>query len=228
MKKITTLILLMLMATPALGMNNQLSSEEKSQGWELLFNGEDMSQWRNFKKPGVNSKWVVKDGTMQLTEKGGGDILTKKAYENFELKLEWKVSQAGNSGIFILADEKGPHIYTNAPEVQILDNERHIDNKISSHLSGSLFDLVASPKSSHKPAGEWNQVRILLNDSHLKVWQNQVQTIDIKIGGKEWNRLVAKSKFATWKGFGVNRTGHIGLQDHNDPVAFRNIKVKEL
>ena len=208
--------------------DNVLSEAEKSQGWQLLFNGKDISQWRNFKQPNVSDKWQVSNGTMQLTEKGGGDILTKKTYKNFDLRLDWKISTAGNSGIFILADELGKKIYSHAIEVQILDNERHHDNKIASHLSGSLFDMIASPASSHRAAEQWNQVRILLENKSLKVWQNNVITVDIVFGSQQWQALLAKSKFKDWPGFSLNDVGHIGLQDHGDVVSFKNIKIKEL
>ena len=127
-----------------------------------------MDQWRNFKKTDLSSEWVVENGVMTLAGQGGGDILTKKTYKNFDLRLEWQISKAGNSGIFILVDEEGDKIYSHAPEIQILDNERHSDNKIDSHLSGSLYDMMASHSSSHKPAGEWNQVRIVFQ--LLRVW----------------------------------------------------------
>ena len=216
--------------------DNTLTEEEQQQGWQLLFDGKNMSQWRNFKEEGVSDKWVVKNGTMQLAGKGGGDILTRKAYRNFDLRLEWKISEAGNSGIFILADEEGSHIYSHAPEIQILDNERHSDNKIDSHLSGSLYDMVASHPSSHKPAGQWNQVRILFRDGFLQVWQNGVATVNITIGDSTWETLFKGSKFSgglssffsDFDGFAEAESGHIGLQDHSDPVAFKNLKILEL
>lgn len=208
--------------------DNVLTKVEKSEGWQLLFNGEDMSQWRNFKKETLNNKWQVVQGEMRLTEKGAGDILTKQTYENFDLKLDWKISIAGNSGIFIMADEAGSQIYSHAIEVQILDNERHSDNKIASHLSGSIYDITASPVKSHKPAGEWNTLRIRMFNKSLKVWQNDVLTADLVVGSLKWRQLVAKSKFKDWQGFALTEIGHIGLQDHNDPVAFKNIKIKAL
>lgn len=227
MKYISSIFCLLISCASYAG-ENRLSSQEIAEGWKLLFDGKDFSQWRNFKKNDIDDKWIVDDEAMHLTGAGGGDILTKESYKNFELLIDWKISVAGNSGIFILADETGKQIYSHAPEIQILDNERHSDNKIDSHLSGSLYDMIASPKKSHKPAGKWNNVKILLNNGHLKVWQNQIQIVDIKIGSDQWNTLVANSKFATWKGFGVNSEGHIGLQDHSDPVWFKNIKIREL
>ncbi|MEQ9023287.1 MAG: DUF1080 domain-containing protein [Pseudomonadales bacterium] len=226
MKKIIAIISLVFATSTHAG-DNQLTDAEKTTGWRLLFDGHSMSQWRNYQQTGLSEKWQVKSGEMVLTEAGGGDILTKESFDNYELKIDWKISEVGNSGIFVMVDEEGPQIYSHAPEIQLLDNENHWDNKFDNRLSGSLYDLIASPKSSHKKAGEWNQVRILLEDTHLQVWQNQVQTVDIHIGSEQWDRLVAESKFATWEGFGQNAGGHIGLQDHGDVVSFKNIKVRE-
>ena len=207
---------------------NQLTEQEQQAGWHLLFNGKDMSQWRNFKGEGVKQQWQIEGDTMTLTAGGGGDILTKKSYQNFDLKLEWKIAKKGNSGIFVLADEKGSAIYSHAPEIQILDNKEHPDNKIDSHLAGSIYDLFAAPSSAHKEAEQWNDVRIRLNDNHLEVWQNGISTTSIVIGSTTWNALVKNSKFATWQGFAESQQGHIGLQDHGDRVWFKNIKIKEL
>ncbi|WP_085297397.1 3-keto-disaccharide hydrolase [Cognaticolwellia mytili] len=227
---IKTSFLLFFISTPILASahDNTLTKEEKSQGWQLLFNGKDMSQWRNFKKETISNKWQVQQGEMRLSEKGAGDILTKEKYENFDFTLDWKISIAGNSGIFIMADESGSQIYSHAVEVQILDNERHSDNKLASHLSGSIYDITASPVKSHKPAGEWNTVRIRMFNKSLKVWQNDVLTADVVVGSEKWQQLVAKSKFKNWQGFALTDVGHIGLQDHNDTVAFKNIKIKTL
>ncbi|HEY9042481.1 MAG TPA: DUF1080 domain-containing protein [Rheinheimera sp.] len=221
-------LLLAFSSFSALAADNQLSAEEQRNGWQLLFDGKDMSKWRNFKQQGLSEQWVIEDGTMKLNGKGGGDILTKAQYQNFDLKLDWKISEVGNSGIFVLADEAGQQIYSHAPEIQILDNERHPDNKLASHLSGSLYDLIASPAASHKKAGEWNQVRVLLQDKQLTIWQNGVQTASVKIQSPQWQQLVAESKFANWPGFAAKSSGHIGLQDHGDVVWFKNLKIKEL
>ncbi|WP_257326608.1 3-keto-disaccharide hydrolase [Pseudoalteromonas rhizosphaerae] len=207
--------------------DNQLSKEEQSAGWQLLFDGKDMSHWRNFKSETLSPKWTIDNGAMLLT-KGGGDILTKKVYRNFDLQIDWKISTKGNSGIFVLADETGSMIYSHAPEIQIIDNEEHPDNKIDSHLAGSIYDLFAAPTTAHKPANNWNSVRIRMQDKHLQVWQNGISTLSIVIGSTTWNTLVANSKFATWSNFAAAEQGHIGLQDHGDKVWFKNIKIKEL
>jgi hypothetical protein len=229
-------LLSFLPSAAAFSADNTLSQAEIDEGWELLFDGKEIKHWRNFKQAGLNKKWVVENGTMKLLGKGGGDVLTRKSYRNFDLRLEWQISEGGNSGIFILVDEDGKHIYSHAPEIQILDNERHSDRSTDSHRSGSLYDMVASHPSSHKPAGQWNQVRILFRDGFLQVWQNGVKTVNVTIGDSTWNTLFEASKFnsALWglfsdfEGFAEARSGHIGLQDHSDPVAFKNLKILEL
>ena len=224
----STMLLAATLSLPTLAADNQLTSEETAQGWQLLFNGTDMSQWRNFKKADLSDQWQIEDGAMKLTAGGGGDILTKKQYQNFELLLDWKIAEVGNSGIFVLVDETGNTIYAHAPEIQILDNERHSDNKLDTHRSGSLYDMIASPPSSHKKAGEWNTVKIRLQNKQLTIWQNEVQTAQVTLDSPQWQTLLAASKFAKWDGFAKANTGHIGLQDHGDQVWFKNIKIKEL
>ena len=208
--------------------DNQLSDSEQQDGWKLLFNGKDLSEWRNYQKKDIDPRWKVVDGTIQLTGKGGGDIMTKSSFDNFKLKLDWKISSGGNSGIFFMVDELGSAIYSHAPEVQILDNERHSDREIDSHRSGSLYDLIAAPAASQKPAGEWNSVVIRYQNKHLTVWQNGIVTASIVIDSSSWNTLVKNSKFANWTGFASGKGGHLGLQDHGDIVWFKNIKIKEL
>lgn len=208
---------------------NTLTDQEKKDGWQLLFDGQTIEHWRNFKQEKINPNWVVKDGAM-VKLKGGGDIVTKEKYENFDFKMEWQIAEGGNSGIFILANETADdkQIYTRAPEIQILDNERHPDKKLASHRSGSLYDMIAAPATSQKKAGEWNTVRILFIDRHLKVWQNGVVTVDVKLGSPEWQQALDGSKFKTWKGFGQSLTGHLGIQEHGDQVSLRNLRILKL
>lgn len=212
----------------AMAQDNQLTAAEKSAGWQLLFDGNTMSQWRNFKKNTLNPQWQIEDGAMKLSAKNGGDIVTKISYQHFELQLDWKIAAGGNSGIFVRVNETGNTIYAQAPEIQILDNERHPDNKLPSHLAGSLYDMIAAPPTAHQSAGQWNKVKIRLEHDQLTVWQNNVQTAAILINSPQWQQLLAKSKFANWPGFAATQQGHIGLQDHGDVVWFKNIKIKEL
>lgn len=208
--------------------DNTLTTEEKSSGWELLFDGKSLQHWRNYQKSEVSEQWKILDGAITLTGKGGGDLISLKQYSQFELKLEWKIAEGGNSGVFILADEEGKYVFSHAPEIQIIDNEKHPDSKLDSHRSGSLYDMVAAPSSAYKPANTWNSMVIRLEDGVLSVWQNGVMTVHIVMHSSTWDKLVAASKFANWQGFAEQTAGYIGLQDHGDKVAFKNIKIKEL
>lgn len=227
-------------ATMPAGLNgiNTLSVKEKSEGWELLFDGKSMDKFRRFKQEGIGSSWKIEDGTIHLKpikEKGkwkvedGGDIMTKEQYENFHLKLEWKIYNCGNSGIFYnVVEGDYPHIYSVAPEMQILDNVCHPDTRFPTHRAGDLYDMIECKYVTVKPAGEWNKIQIISNNGEIEFWQNGYQVVEFTQGGEEWNKLLKKSKFADWEGFGEARSGHIGLQDHSDPVWFRNIKIKKL
>ncbi len=200
----------------------------RGDAWVTLFDGTSMAQWRGYGRADTPAAWVINDGHLVLTERGGGDLITRETYAGFELEIEWHIAEGGNSGIFFLADEFDKPIYVRAPEIQILDDARHPDNKQANRRSGSLYDMVAAPASSQRAAGEWNHVRIRHQAGHLQTWQNGVQTVDVMIGSDTWKALVANSKFATWIGFGEAREGYIGLQDHGDRVAFRNIRIRRL
>jgi len=215
--------------TPATQANmSQAEPTADEHRWQVLFDGSNLDAWRTFKQTTLHPNWQIIDGALTLTAAGGGDILTKERFQDFELQLEWQISEGGNSGVFILADETGPYIYSHAPEIQILDNERHSDNKLDNHRSGSLYDMIAAPAASQKAAGAWNQLTIRLVKGHLQVWQNQLQTVDVQIGSPQWQQLVSNSKFANWQGFASATAGHIGLQDHGDKVAFKQIRIRKL
>jgi hypothetical protein len=196
--------------------------------WTTLFDGTSMGAWRAYGQSTVPSQWTIEDKALVLTGRGGGDLITVETFRGFELELEWQIGAGGNSGIFFLADESAQPIYVHAPEIQILDNERHADREQPDRRSGSLYDLIAAPASSQRASGEWNHVRIRHHQGLLQVWQNSEATVDIVIGSARWKELVSASKFATWAGFGTLQEGHIGLQDHGDRVAFRNIRIRRL
>lgn len=231
MKSIHMMRALTLLGGVSLALSVSAFESSNAPQWQPLFDGSSTSltqHWRTYQQPTVNPAWQLKHDALCLTKAGGGDLISKQAYQDFELELQWNIEPGGNSGIFILADEQAKHIYAKAPEIQILDNERHKDNQLATHRSGSLYDMIASPSTSHKIAGEWNQVRILLKNKHLQVWQNGIATADVVIGSEAWQRLLASSKFANWPGFGTLARGHIGLQDHGDPVCFKQIRIREL
>jgi hypothetical protein len=158
----------------------------------------------------------------------GGDIITTGTYANFELTLEWKISPGGNSGIFYRASEDTDAIYWNAPEMQVLDDSGHSDGRSRLTAAGSDYGLYPSPAGVVKRAGEWNAVRLEVNGTHVEQWLNGVRVVEYEFGSPDWAARVAASKFAPHPHYGKNTVGHIGLQDHGDWVAYRNIQIRVL
>jgi len=219
---------------------NSLTSQEKKDGWVLMFNGKDFTGWRQCNGTVMPKNWVVEDNAMKVfTGEGkqpgsgaGGDILySDKKFKNFEVSIDWKASKMANSGIFFNVREvPGQPIYYASPEIQVLDNVDATDNKIASHLAGSLYDMIAAdPKTVH-PAGEWNTIVIKVDNGTVTHTQNGVKVLEYTLWTPEWDALVANSKFKTFPGFieGISKEGYIGLQDHGYPVWFRNLKIREL
>ncbi|HEV2671886.1 MAG TPA: DUF1080 domain-containing protein [Gemmatimonadales bacterium] len=206
---------------------NTLTDAEQTAGWRLLFDGQTTAGWRNYGKKTISDGWKVQDGALTRTG-AGGDIITNDEFGNFELSLEWKIEPGGNSGIFYRASEDSDEIYWNAPEVQVLDDAKHPDGQNRLTSAGAAYDLYAAPAGIVKPANEWNAVRIIANGNHIEHWMNGVKLVEYEIGSRDWDSKVAGSKFAPHKKFGRNPQGHIGLQDHGNIVAFRNIKIRVL
>ena len=212
---------------------NALSAKEKSEGWKLLFDGKSTTGWRNYQSDKVTDRWKVSNGELYLDKSvtaGAGDIMTDAEFQDYELSLEWKISACGNSGIIfnVVEDDKFKNTYNSGPEMQVLDNTCHPDAKIAKHRAGDLYDLIAVSKETVKPAGEWNQVRIMSKNSKMEFWLNGTKVVDFTMHTPEWKNMVANSKFKSMPGFGEAKKGHIALQDHGDAVWFRNIKIREL
>ena len=159
---------------------------------------------------------------------GGGDIITDKAYENYDLRLEWRIAPGGNSGIIynVVEDPKYEYVWETGPEMQVLDNDGHGDGAITSHRAGELYDLIALPYEPTVPVGEWNSARIVQRDGLVEHWLNGHMLLRVQIGSPEWDAMVAASKFVEMPDFGKATSGHIALQDHGDRVWYRNIKIR--
>lgn len=219
---------------------NQLTEAEKQDGWKLLFDGETLNGWHKYLSDSIGKKWQVQDGTLffagdeegedELRAAEGGDIVTDDEFENYELNLEWKISPAGNSGIIynVVESPEYERIWHTGPEMQILDNTAHPDSKIETHRAGDLYDLIACSEENVKAVGEWNAIRLIVNNGKLEHWMNGKKVVETEMWTDAWKEMVAASKFNDRPAFGTGRKGRIALQDHNDPVWFRNIKIKEL
>lgn len=200
-----------------------LTNEEIAAGWTPLYDGKDASAWwRGYKKDKLPEGWKTVDGALVRT--GGGDIVTKEKFENFELSLEYKIGEGGNSGLMYRVVETDGPPYVTGPEVQIQDNVKGKDPQ----KSGWLYQFYKSETDATKPAGEWNQLRLIVNKGKCEHWMNGVKYCEYEIGSADWNEKLAKSKFAKMPGFATTANGHICLQDHGDKVEFRNIKIRVL
>ncbi|MEP2236979.1 MAG: DUF1080 domain-containing protein [Maribacter sp.] len=206
--------------------------------WEVLFDGTSLDKWKEFKTDEVSDAWKIEGDALVYTppedeEYKNHDLVTKQEFTDFVLTLDWKISEAGNSGVFwgVSEDDKFGTGYQTGPEIQILDNDKHPDAKAgTTHQAGALYDMVSPAKDVTKPVGEWNTMVITVNHKEHKgsVTLNGTEMVSFSVANEEWDAMVAKSKFAGWDGFGEYTTGKIGLQDHQNVVAFRNIKIKQL
>jgi hypothetical protein len=203
---------------------NTLTDAEQQAGWKLLFDGKTTAGWRNFKKPDISPGWKVVDGALVRAEKGAGDLVTVEPYEAFELSLEYNISPAGNSGLMYHVSEEVNRPPFSGPEVQIQDNKDGHDPQ----KAGWLYQLYPSDTDATKPAGEWNQLRILITPEKCAHWMNGVKYCEYVKGSDDWNQRVAKSKFAKMPLFGKSKSGFICLQDHGNLVSYRNIKIRPI
>jgi hypothetical protein len=200
--------------------------------WVTLFDGTNLDRWRGYKRQDVPASWKVQDGALAFVpskEKGArGDLISKDQYGDFELEYEWKITPGGNSGVMWHVSEDQAAPYETGPEQQVLDNARHADGKIPTHRAGALYDLVEPPADAARPVGEFNQARIVSRGPHVQLYLNGRQTADFDFASDAGKQTLAKSKFAKMPNFAKNSSGHIVLQDHDDTVYYRNIRIRPL
>ncbi|MDR8393314.1 DUF1080 domain-containing protein [Aliifodinibius sp. S!AR15-10] len=228
-------------------LKNELTEWEKSHGWQLLWDGKTSDGWRGAKLDRFpESGWVMNDGvlTIQATDggeaTGPGDIVTTDLYSDFELELEFKITEGANSGIKYFVDpdlNKGPGSAI-GNEFQILDDQRHPDAKMGvagNRTVASLYDLIPATNLEYpyrgKPfngVGEWNKARIVSKDGHVEHWLNNVKVVEYDRFSQMFAALVAYSKYQKWEDFGRWPQGHILLQDHGNEVHYRSIKARKL
>ncbi|WGQ10259.1 DUF1080 domain-containing protein [Pedobacter gandavensis] len=221
---------------------NDLSAQEKAEGYSLLWDGKTSKGWKGAYKPGFpESGWLIHNGELSVQKSNGaestngGDIVTEKQYGAFELKFDFKLTEGANSGVkyFVTLTEgnKGSAI---GPEYQILDDARHPDAKLGKNGNrtlGSLYDLMTSKKipNAQRKIGDWNRGLIrVYPDNKIEYWLNGYKILEYTRGSAEFLALVADSKYKNWKDFGMAAKGHILLQDHGDQVFFRSLKLKQL
>lgn len=251
MKKLFPLLLFLALFAcknepPSTGASESEATEKTAEhtpagDWQILFDGSSTNQWRGYGKDHFPAKGWIIDGDQLVIQKTpnprppgfGGDLITKEKFGNFELELEFMLTDTANSGIFyFVIEEEGADIWNNAPEFQILDDKTYSEmgpekpNPI--HLSGSNYDLQPAPSGLLKPVGEWNRANIIHKDGHVEHWLNGTKTCEYQVGSPEWEALVEKSKFKDYPNYGRTKEGHIGLQDHDHEVRFRKIRIRSL
>lgn len=214
------------------------SNAQSSEEWISLFDGNSTAGWHKYGGGPAGAAWKVADGALYLDTSikkdqvgEGGDLVTDADFENFDLKLEWKIAPKGNSGIIFYVHEdsaKFKNTWHTGPEMQVVDNEGHPDGKIVKHQAGDLYDLIASTKKAAKPVGEWNEAEIKSMNGQLELYLNGEKTVTTTMWDDNWKKLIEGSKFRDMPTFGTYRQGKIALQDHGNMVWYRNIQLKRL
>ncbi len=219
---------------------NNLTSAEENNGWELLWDGETTEGWRGARLDEFPEEgWLIENGELIVISSGGaesaagGDIVTEDLYGDFELKVDFKITEGANSGIKYFVDtdlNKGPGSSIGL-EYQILDDKEHPDAQKGSHAGSrtmaSLYDLIAADENKPvNPVGEWNTAHIISKGNHVEHWLNGMKVLEYERKTEGFRQLVENSKYEKWPNFGEIDKGHILLQDHGDRVVFKNIKIK--
>ncbi|MDC1105196.1 DUF1080 domain-containing protein [Prolixibacteraceae bacterium] len=210
---------------------NHLSKSEKAEGWELIFDGKTTNGWRTFGKDNI-SGWKVIDGVLYNSGTGsdhGGDIVSEKEYDNFELYIEWRIDSKSNSGIFYHVNDKVEDaIYKTAPEYQLLDDVGWPQKLDASQYTGANYAMNPPIGAAVKPIDEFNSTRIIVDGPHVEHWLNGVKVVEYELWSDRWKENVKNSKWEKYPNYGKFKKGHIGLQDHGGLTRFRNIKIRRL
>lgn len=220
---------------------NTLTRAEIADGWQLLFNGENLDGWRSYNEPALTGDgWQVVDGTIEATGVGSdanGYIVTDKVFENFDLKWEWKISKGGNSGMIYHVVERPDFLvpYITGPEYQIIDDVNYAEMNggyILEPWQRCAVDYAMYVPDFEtrelKPAGEWNQSEIIFDNGHVTYLLNGKVTVEFDAWTPDWFARKDSGKWAVAPEYGLSRRGAICIQDHGYPAWFRNLKVKEL
>lgn len=196
--------------------------------WRNLVDGNSLAAWRGYKSDAVPAGWSAVDGVLSK-QRPVADIITRDEFGDFELSLEWKISEGGNAGIFYRGTEEYERVYWSAPEYQLLDDDKAPDGKNPLTRAATDYGLYARTAGTLKPVGEWNDTRIIARGAHVEHWLNGVKSVEYELWSPDWVTKVKASKFGAWPNYGLARRGRIALQgDHAGTLAFRNLKIRDL
>jgi len=246
-RTVRTVLTVLTVPTVLTAQPNTLSLKERAEGWRMLFDGRTLGGWRGLGYDSVpTAHWKVENGAIRKIPNGeiprlpdgqpakGGDLMTIATFGDFEVVWEWKIGRAGNSGLkYNVSEELSMAVAPNHAaigfEYQLLDDDLNEDNKLASHRSGALYDMIPpSDGKTLKPVGEWNSSTLLFRGTHAEHWLNGVKVVEFDLGAPRVDSLLRLSKYKNIKDFAVRKQGHIVLQDHGEEVFFRSIKLREL
>jgi hypothetical protein len=220
----------LLLSFASIQSDNMLTESEKKAGWKLLFDGKTTAGWRAFKNKDLDS-WEVVNGELHTKKEGvtnRGDLITKEQYEDFELKVDWKIDKGANSGIIYHTLETHDISYDTGPEYQIIDDINYSEKLEDWQKSGADYAMHAPSSLMAKPVGQYNQARIVVKGDHVEHWLNGIKVADFHTGTPEWEKLKQAGKFKDYPDYGTAKKGYIALQDHGGGVFFKNIKIRKL
>lgn len=207
------------------------SAETKAEpitDWQWLFNGESVEAWTGTDGEAIGEQWQIIDNALVLTAAGGGAVVTKQSFTDFELELEWQIAASGNSGIFYKVAGPDSTVRSGGLEYQLLDNDNYPGHDNPVHFTAALFDIYPPQFDAHLAAGSWNNTRIVVRYPHVEHWLNDKLVLQFELGSADWQKQAAQSRFAPEHVLGANEPGHIMLQDHGDRIAFRQIRIRAL
>ena len=208
--------------------NVDSASASQDDGFEVLFDGSSMDQWRGYKQEEIGKGWKIDGDALMFDGSGGGDICTRDEYGDFEFVFQWKVSEGANSGIMYRVTMGDGAPYLSGPEYQILDDARHRDGQSELTSAAALYGLYKCENKKLAEVGQWNSGKIVQRGNTIEHWLNGEKVVEVEIGSDDWKERVGNSKFKDWAKFGKSSTGRIALQDHGDKVWFKDIKIRRL
>lgn len=213
------------------GSAEALGEEGEPEDWQILFDGENLDGWRGFQSRVIPPGWTVTDDGAIHFASAEGDIdlglITDEQFSDFDLRFEWRVAPGGNSGVFFHVTEDEDTIWKTGPEYQIVDNIGHDDGENPVTSAGANYGLYGPDEDFSKPAGEYNEGRILVRAGRVQHFLNDQKVVDYRLGSDDWEDRVGASSFNEMPAYGRTGSGHIALQE-GGPVWYRNIRIRSL
>ncbi|MFC2124838.1 DUF1080 domain-containing protein [Bacteroidota bacterium] len=240
MKKTFAYLIISLFLFASCGQKQEKAAQEEESAaevveWIDLFDGSTLEGWKEYNKDELGELWKVMDGMIVCDGAGGAEgssLITREQFDNFELSVEWKIAEGGNSGILyhVVEDPAYKHAYETGPEYQLLDDGGWAGDPITvAQMVASDYDMIAAPADKPtKPAGEWNESKVVFNDGHVEHWLNGAKVVEFEAWSDEWYARKDSVKWKDYPGYGKYKKGSIALQEHGFGVWFRSVKLKKL